>query len=67
MPFLTLRLFAKERLRRPGKGASVQEVYLAPFRGRDYRHKTVTLEKLESRDFASEALEMQGRELFGSD
>lgn len=41
MPFLTLRLFAREMIRRLGDGAQVEEVYLAPFRGKDYRHKTV--------------------------
>lgn len=41
MPFLTLRLFAREMIRRLGKGAQGEEVYLAPFRGKDYRHKTV--------------------------
>lgn len=41
MPFLTLRLFVREMIRRLGKGAQVEEVYLAPFRGKDYRHKTV--------------------------
>lgn len=41
MPFLTLRLFAREMIRRLGKGAQVEEVYLPPFRGKDYRHKTV--------------------------
>lgn len=41
MPFLTLQLFAKERIRRLGKGARVEEVYLAAFRGKDYSHKTV--------------------------
>lgn len=39
--YLTLRLFAKERIGRLGKGAPVEEVNLAPFRGKDYRHKTV--------------------------
>lgn len=49
MPFLTLRLFAREMIRRLGKAAQVEEVYLAPFREKDYRHKlSVTLEKLES-------------------
>lgn len=28
-------------IRRLRKGAQVEEVYLAPFRGKDYRHKTV--------------------------
>lgn len=41
MPFLTLRLFAREMIRRLGKAAQVEEVYLAPFREKDYRHKTV--------------------------
>lgn len=41
MPFLTLRLFVREMIRRLGKGAQVDGVYLAPFRGKDYRHKTV--------------------------
>lgn len=41
MPFLILRLFAREMIRRLRKGAQVEEVYLAPFRGMDYRHKTV--------------------------
>lgn len=39
--YLTLRLFARERIGRLGKGALVEEVDLAPFRGKDYRHKTV--------------------------
>lgn len=41
MPFLTLRLFGREMIRRLGEGARVEEVYLVPFRGKDYRHKTV--------------------------
>lgn len=41
MPFLILRLFAREMIRRLRKGAQVEEVYLGPFRGKDYRHKTV--------------------------
>jgi len=41
MPSLTPRLFARERIGRLGKAAQVEEVYLAPFRGKDYRHKAV--------------------------
>lgn len=42
MPFLTLRLSARQRMRRLGKGAGVEEVFLAPFRGKDCRRKPLT-------------------------
>lgn len=65
MPFLTLRLFAREMIRRLGKGAQVEEVYLAPFRGKDYRHKTVChIGEAGVLRFAFKVLGMKGRKLF---
>lgn len=68
MPFSTPRLFARERIRRLGKGARVAEVYLSPFREKDYRHKTVChLGEAGVLRFSCEALGMPGRKPLCSD